>query len=79
MSRLRCISHVLGIHANHKDVEGHVAYRTIKDIETRKERKEEREREVEEKKRDKDRELQVTLLWKPHVGSAVWFKAAGKE
>ena len=51
----------------------------MKDFEEKKERKEERERQEEQKAKQKGRELQITLLWKPHMGNVAFFREAGKE
>jgi len=51
----------------------------VKDVEEKEERKGERERHEEQKVVEKGRELQITLLWKPHMGNVAFFKEAGKE
>jgi len=51
----------------------------VKEIEEKKERKEERERQKEQKAKDSGRELQITLLWKPHMGNVAFFREAGRE
>lgn len=64
---------------SHDSVDGHASHVTVKEIEEKKGRKEERERQEEQKAKEKDRELQITLLWKPHMGNVAFFKSAGKE
>jgi len=51
----------------------------MKDVEEKEERKGERERHEEQKAVEKGRELQITLLWKPHMGNVAFFREAGKE
>jgi hypothetical protein len=51
----------------------------VRDIEEKEERKEERERHEELKAKEKGRELQITLLFKPHMGNAAFFKETGRE
>jgi len=51
----------------------------VKSVEEKKERKEERERQEEQKAKEKERELRITLLWKPHMGNVPFFREAGRE
>ena len=51
----------------------------MKDVEKKEERKEEQERKEQQKAKEKGRELQIVLLWKPHMGNVSFFKEAGKE
>ena len=68
-----------GVNQSHPSVDEHPNHVTVKDVEKREERKEERERQKEEKAKEKGRELQITLLWKPHMGNVAFFREAGKE
>jgi hypothetical protein len=51
----------------------------MKDVELKNERKEEQDRQAEEKKKEKDRELQITLFWKPHLRNVPLFREAQQE
>ena len=51
----------------------------MKDVEEKEEKKEERERHEEQKAKERGRELQITLLWKPHMGNVAFFKETGRE
>ena len=73
---LRCHT---GVNQSHPSVDGHPNHVTVKDVEEKEERKGERERHEEQKAVEKGRELQITLLWKPHMGNVAFFKEAGKE
>lgn len=68
-----------GVDRSHPSVDGHVNHITMKEIEEKKGKKEERERQEEQMAREKGRELQITLLWKPHMSNVAFFRAAGKE
>ena len=68
-----------GVNNSHPSVDGHPNHITVKDVEEKEERKGERERHEEQKAMEKGRELQITLLWKPHMGNVAFFKEAGKE
>jgi hypothetical protein len=60
-------------------VDTHSSWKTLKDIELKNERKEERDRQAEERKKEKDRELQITLFWKPHLRNVSLFREAKQE
>jgi len=51
----------------------------VKEVEDKKERKEERERQEGQKAKGNGRELQITLLWKPHMGNVAFFREVGRE
>jgi hypothetical protein len=51
----------------------------VKEVEEKKGKKEERERQEEQKSKENRRELQITLLWKPHMGNVAFFREAGRE
>jgi len=68
-----------GVNRSHPSVDAHHNHVTMKDVEEKKERREERDRQEEQKAKEKGRELQITLLWKPHMGNVAFFKEAGKE
>jgi hypothetical protein len=51
----------------------------VKEVEEKRGKKEERERQEEQKVKEKGRELQITLLWKPHMGNVAFFREARKE
>ena len=69
----------IGVNPLHPSVNERPHHETVKDADEKKERREERERQVELKVKDKERELQVTLLWKPHMGNVPFFKENGRE
>lgn len=68
-----------GVNESHPSVDGHANHITVKEVGEKKERKEERERQEEQKAKEKGRELQITLLWKPHMGNVAFFREAGRE
>lgn len=68
-----------GVNPSHSDVEAHASHITVKEVEEKKEKQEDRERREEQKAKEKERELQITLFWKPHMGNVAFFKEAGKE
>lgn len=73
---LRCR---LGVNPSHPSVNEHPHHETVKSAEEKKERREERERQMEQEAKGKERELQITLLWKPHMGNVPFFKENGRE
>lgn len=73
---LRCC---IGVSPSHQSVHEHPNHETVKAVEEKKGRREERERQVEQKAKDKERELQITLLWKPHMGNVPFFRENGRE
>ena len=77
--RVHSLKSHTGVNQSHSSVDGHLIHVTVKDVEEKEERKEERERQEERKAKEKGRELQVTLLWKPHMGNVLFFKEAGRE
>ncbi|EJD04970.1 uncharacterized protein FOMMEDRAFT_120229 [Fomitiporia mediterranea MF3/22] len=66
---------ILSININHVDVQAHRVYRSIREVEARRERRE--EREAQEAKKPK--EMIVTELWKPHLGSVRVFESVGQD
>ena len=76
MLSLRCC---VGVDPSHPSVNEHPNHETVKAVEEKKGRREERERQVEQKAKDKERELQITLLWKPHMGNVPFFRENGRE
>jgi hypothetical protein len=68
-----------GVDPSHQVVGEHASHVTVKEVEEKKQRKEQRERQEEQKAKEKGRELQISLLWKPHMGNVAFFKEAGKE
>jgi len=79
MVRVVSLIYRVGVNQSHPSVDGHPSHITVKDVEEREERKGERERHEEQKAMEKGRELQITLLWKPHMGNVAFFKEAGRE
>ena len=77
--RLDLLRYHTGVNQSHPSVYGHPNHVTVKDVAEKEERKGERERHEEQKTVEKGRELQITLLWKPHMGNVAFFKEAGKE
>lgn len=69
----------VGVNPSHPSVDGHSNHVTVKDVEEKKGRKEERERQEEQKAKEKGRELQIVLLWKPHMGNVPFFRETGRE
>ena len=72
------IFHV-GVNPSHPGINEHSNHVTVKDIEEKRVRKEERERQEEQKVKEKERELQITLLWRPHMGNVPFFREVGRE
>ncbi|KAF9784781.1 hypothetical protein BJ322DRAFT_1109491 [Thelephora terrestris] len=70
---------VTGVDPSHQVVGEHASHVTVKEVEEKKQRKEQRERQEEQKAKEKGRELQISLLWKPHMGNVAFFKEAGKD
>lgn len=68
-----------GVNQSHSSIDEHPDHLTVKDVEEKKERNEERERREEQKAKEKERELRITLLWKPHMANVALFRAAGRE
>ncbi|EIN05784.1 hypothetical protein PUNSTDRAFT_91371 [Punctularia strigosozonata HHB-11173 SS5] len=67
---------ITGVKADHPDVAGHHAYRTLKMEEEKKEKREAREKEEGAKK---GKEMVVVELWKPHQATIRLFEEAGKD
>lgn len=57
----------------------HVPYRTLKSVEIRKEKAEQRERQEKEAEEKKKGEIHVTEYLKPFGNTVAWFVAAEKE
>ena len=66
---------VLSVNKEHEDVRNHFVYRTIGEVEAKRERREERDA----KEAAKVKEIGVTELWKPHQQSIRLFEVCGKE
>ena len=66
----------LGVDKLHPSVDTHALHVTLKEVEEKKGRKEERERQEDQRVKEKGRELQITLLWKPHMGNVALFREA---
>ncbi|KAH7908853.1 hypothetical protein BJ138DRAFT_1115485 [Hygrophoropsis aurantiaca] len=64
---------VLGVIPKHKDVEAHRVYTSLRDVELKNEKRENRE----EEERTKVKELVVRELWKPHQQSMKFFADGG--
>lgn len=75
----KLLRYYAGVNQSHPSVDEHANHVTVKEVEEKKGRKEERERQEEQKAKEKERELQITLLWKPHMGNVPFFREAGKE
>ena len=73
---LRCYA---GVDRSHPSIDEHANHVTVQEIEEKKGRREEQERQEEQKAKEKGRELQITLLWKPHMANVAFFREAGKE
>lgn len=78
-SRFVLTQRYTGVDQSHPSVDEHSDHVTVKDVEEKKERNEERERREEQKAKEKERELRITLLWKPHRASVALFEAAGRK
>lgn len=66
---------VMGVFPKHTDVISHHAYRTVKEMEEKRERTQERA----EMERSKVKEMQVTELWKPHQQTVQFFAQTGNR
>ncbi|EIW76663.1 hypothetical protein CONPUDRAFT_157843 [Coniophora puteana RWD-64-598 SS2] len=64
---------ILSINAGHVDVKSHAKYTTIRDVEAKKERQEQRERA----EQDRAHELVVNELWRPHLQTLSFFQQGG--
>ncbi|EMD35171.1 hypothetical protein CERSUDRAFT_97094 [Gelatoporia subvermispora B] len=70
---------VTGVSAQHPAVAGHKSHRTVKDVETRREKVEDRERKEREAKEKRKEEIQIAELYKPLGNTVPWFVAAEKD
>lgn len=66
---------MLSVNTSHPDVLAHRVYRTLGEVEARREKRE--ERAAREAKRP--REIGIVELWKPHQQSIRLFEESGKE
>jgi translation initiation factor 2D len=64
---------ITGVFPQHADVLAHQRYTTLKDVEDKKARQEERE----ESERKKVKEMEIRECWKPWQGSVGFFQSAG--
>ncbi|CCM00967.1 uncharacterized protein FIBRA_03015 [Fibroporia radiculosa] len=70
---------VTAVFPKHPAVAGHQLHRSVKDVETKQQRAEDRERKEKEAEEKRKGEIQVTELWKPFEKTLNWFVAADKE
>lgn len=63
----------------HPDVADHRPHRTVKEVELKQQKAEDRERKEKEAEERRKSEIQITELWKPFGTTLNFFVAADKE
>lgn len=67
------------VYPSHPSVASHRQYRSIQNLDAKKEKTEERDRKEKEAEEKRKGELRIVELWKPHQRSLPWFVSAQKE
>ncbi|KAH9948078.1 eukaryotic translation initiation factor SUI1 family protein [Amylocystis lapponica] len=70
---------VAAVFTAHPAVSAHRPYKSVRDIETRQQKAEDRERREQEQEQRRRGEIQATELWKSHGATVPWFSAAAPD